>query len=405
MKSRVAIALSGGVDSMYMTWRYRHLDPLAITIDHGLRPTSRDEAVAVGKQMARWGVRHKIVSVTVPGDGLAFEENARNARYKALLDACQTASVSHLLVAHTWDDQMETFWMRLARNSTMFGLRGLREYSLFPMVTREPLTVVRPMLSVPKSSIIEECTREGITWFEDASNHDPQLTHRNQIRLVLASNESLAQDLAALHKQVVRANDLLDSKAREAEELIDFTPDYRNGLATIVSKGDIPSEVLTRYLFYQLGPFVSSKHFHWSYAKLEAFVEKGMQGTLLNLHFKRKGSEISVERTPAARQFREQTVSVSPHAWSLFDNRFWVWLDQPIELVVYNYSHWGSRVVSPLVATSDYNGAPAVVEDGCIVGFPTYLYKPNGIGSFRWHPKHNTYRSVAEPPFAPLSGF
>ena len=48
--SRVAIALSGGIDSMalvYLAKQYLDTGPATITVDHGMRPESSTEALMV----------------------------------------------------------------------------------------------------------------------------------------------------------------------------------------------------------------------------------------------------------------------------------------------------------------------------------------------------------------------
>ena len=69
---RVAVAVSGGRDSMALLllaeiWAHRHAKRLiALTVDHGLRPDSRGEAVQVADWCRARNIAHRIL--TVQGD-------------------------------------------------------------------------------------------------------------------------------------------------------------------------------------------------------------------------------------------------------------------------------------------------------------------------------------------------
>lgn len=180
----LAIAVSGGADSMALalfadTWaRARGGRVTALTVDHGLRRASADEA----RQVARWlkaaGIRHRILCWSPPKTGTVkgaeggrmanLQAAARDARYDLLCGWCRAHAVLHLLLAHHQDDQAETLLLRLARGS---GLDGLAAIS--PLTERATVRLLRPLLSVSKAQLVGYLAARGQAWIDDPSNRDP----------------------------------------------------------------------------------------------------------------------------------------------------------------------------------------------------------------------------------------
>ena len=79
---------------------------------------------------------------------------ARAARYRLLARAARGSGASHILTAHTRDDQAETLLMRLLRGSGIGGLAAMARES-----EREGVFIARPFLNISKSQLI--ATLEG----------------------------------------------------------------------------------------------------------------------------------------------------------------------------------------------------------------------------------------------------
>jgi tRNA(Ile)-lysidine synthase len=177
----LAVAVSGGADSMALTlladtWaRAQGGRVTALTIDHGLRRESADEA----RQVARWlkanRIRHRILRWSPPpapkgkGGRMAnLQAAARDARYDLLCGWCREHAVLHLLLAHHQDDQAETLLLRLARGS---GLDGLAAMS--PLTERAAVRLLRPLLSSSKAQLVGYLEARRQSWIDDPSNRDP----------------------------------------------------------------------------------------------------------------------------------------------------------------------------------------------------------------------------------------
>lgn len=147
----------------------------AATVDHGLRPEGASEAEFVADLCRDLGVPHKTLAVTI-GEG-NLQDNARKARYQALLDWLPRKGEglihgsgwgpSALATAHHADDQAETLLMRLNRGSGLPGLAGIRSATVF---ATHSLPVVRPLLSWRRAELAEIVECAGIAAVSDPSN-------------------------------------------------------------------------------------------------------------------------------------------------------------------------------------------------------------------------------------------
>jgi tRNA(Ile)-lysidine synthase len=139
------------------------------------------------------------------------EESLREARYGFLAKAAAGAGARYVVTAHTADDQVETVLHNLLRGTGLAGLAGV------PRVRQltEAVTLVRPLLDVTRSEVIEYLITLGQAYREDASNQCLDYT-RNRIRhelLPLLEREYNPHVRAAIRR--------LSQIAGEAEALLD----------------------------------------------------------------------------------------------------------------------------------------------------------------------------------------
>jgi tRNA(Ile)-lysidine synthase len=206
----VLVACSGGADSLglLVVAAEAGLEPVAVHVDHGLRPDSARDADVVHDAALRLGARARRVTVQVePGGNL--EARARDARYLALEAVRIEEGASAVLVAHTADDQAETVLLNLMRGSAASGLAG--------MPARRG-HLARPLLGVRRNAVRALVAARGLAPVSDPSNDDPAF-RRNWVRheVLPALNAGVQRDLVpVLTRQaaVLRAEaDLLDELA------------------------------------------------------------------------------------------------------------------------------------------------------------------------------------------------
>ncbi len=221
----IVLAVSGGPDSIALMWlaaRWRRAlarGPrlIAVTVDHGLRAEAAREARDV-KRLARiLDLPHRTVRWrgTKPRAGLPAA--AREARYRLLAQAARVCGATHVLTAHTRDDQAETLLMRMLRGSGIAGLAAMARES-----EREGVRLARPFLSLSKSQLIATLKKAKIDFADDPTNRDLNFT-RPRIRTlmpVLATEGGDASNLARLASRLARANAAVEVLVDGAERYL-----------------------------------------------------------------------------------------------------------------------------------------------------------------------------------------
>ena len=164
-----AVGVSGGADSLALVLMFKREFPqykiVALTVDHGLRPSSRDEAMYVANVMQRFNIEHHILTWEGEKPASGIEEQARIARYNLLCRWCQEHHISYLAIAHHLYDQAETFLMRLERGSGLYGLCAMSEIS-----ERDGVKLIRPFLNTAPEILKTFLNEQKIKWVEDESN-------------------------------------------------------------------------------------------------------------------------------------------------------------------------------------------------------------------------------------------
>ena len=165
----IAAGVSGGADSLALALKLKECGKkvVALTVDHGLRKESAKEAAYVAKVMKKQGIEHHILQWKGIKPTHGVEESAREARYQLMFDFCKNHQIKVLATGHHLRDQAETFLLRLARGSGVFGLSGI-----LPVSDREGITVIRPQLSIAPEELREYLKEKNIQWIEDPMNQD-----------------------------------------------------------------------------------------------------------------------------------------------------------------------------------------------------------------------------------------
>jgi tRNA(Ile)-lysidine synthase len=197
---RIGIAVSGGSDSLAaLVLAVEALGAKAVravTVDHGLRPESAHEAAQVAARCRQMGVAHDTLRWEGPRDG-NLQQAARRARLN-LIGSWARGRVEAVVLAHTRDDQAETFLMRLARGSGVDGLSGMA-----PLRVADGVTWLRPFLTVTREQLREALRARAISWVEDPSNADPAFL-RVRARQAMSQLAPLGIDAATLADTAAR---------------------------------------------------------------------------------------------------------------------------------------------------------------------------------------------------------
>jgi tRNA(Ile)-lysidine synthase len=221
----LVLAVSGGPDSIALMWlaaRWRRAlarGPrlIAVTVDHDLRTEAQREAREVKRLARSLDLPHRTLrwSGAKPKTGLPAA--AREARYRLLAQAARNSGASHILTAHTRDDQAETLLMRLLRGSGIAGLGAMARES-----GRDGVVLARPFLDVSKAQLIATLGRAKLGFADDPTNRDLSFT-RPRLRALmpaLAAEGGDARNLARLASRFARANAALEVLVDGAERYL-----------------------------------------------------------------------------------------------------------------------------------------------------------------------------------------
>jgi tRNA(Ile)-lysidine synthase len=221
----LVLAVSGGPDSIALMWlvaRWRRAlkrgpQLITVTIDHGLRADAAREAREVKHLAKALDLPHRTLrwSGAKPKTGLPAA--ARDARYRLLAKAARAAGATHVLTAHTQDDQAETLLMRMSRGSGIAGLAAMARQS-----QRDGVTLVRPLLNVPKARLVATLKKAKIGFADDPTNRDASFTRPRFRALMpaLAAEGFDARNLTRLAARFARANAALELLVDGAERYL-----------------------------------------------------------------------------------------------------------------------------------------------------------------------------------------
>jgi tRNA(Ile)-lysidine synthase len=189
----LAVGVSGGADSLALTllvdrWaRARGGRITALTVDHGLRAGSSEEAAQVGAWLARHGIEHRVLTWTGLKPAAAIQAVARDARRALLAGYCRDHGILHLLLAHQADDQAETILMRVVAGSGPDGMAGMAA-----IVEQDDVRLLRPLLDVRHEQLVALLREAGQDWIEDPSNRNPRFSRSHLRDNASSPDEALA---------------------------------------------------------------------------------------------------------------------------------------------------------------------------------------------------------------------
>jgi tRNA(Ile)-lysidine synthase len=307
--ARVAVAVSGGADSMALVlmlagWA-RNLDihVAALTVDHQLRPAAAVEAAQVGEWLDARHIQHTTLRWDEGPHARTLARSAQNAaraaRYGLMTAWCAANGCTHLFVAHHADDQVETFLLRLSRGSGVDGLAAMA-----PSTLRDGIVVARPLLGFDKTQLVATCRELGQDWIEDPSN-DSAASARVRFRQAqqILEREGLTRDrLLATVAHLQRAKAALDYAV---SGLLDRAvwDEFGGARIAVAALLEAPEEIALRALARLLtaaggqtyGPRFESLARLYARLTSEPWRDSSLHGCLVS----RDGAQLLIAREPA----------------------------------------------------------------------------------------------------------
>lgn len=294
----------------------------AATVDHGLRQASAREAQFTAAAAACLGLRHQTLLWTGGKPSSGLQNAAREARYALLSSFARDQGFTAIVTAHTQDDQAETLLMRLARGSGVEGLAGIA-----PVSQTGGVSLIRPLLGVPKARLKAYLRSLGETWMEDPSNADPRF-ERIRLRRLAPLLRAAGLDAGAIALSAARMARARDALNRGAAALASASATvHPEGWAEFdtAALAEAPFEIALTLLRQTLAGFGGGAR-PVRATKLEALCAelRGRSGawTLGGCRLRRDGAKLIVMREEGRMAVTE--LHLKPDESKIWDGRFTV---------------------------------------------------------------------------------
>lgn len=181
-KNTYIVGLSGGPDSVYLLHQLvalrtnKNLTLIAAHLNHEWRASAKQDVLFCQQLCAQLNVplvakKASELDYFVKPNG-SKEETGRKLRRFFFEQVAQEHKADGIILAHHADDQIETFFIRLIRGSTIAGLSCMKEQNGL---------YIRPLLNVPKEHIMSFLQEHVLAYVIDPTN-ESQNYLRNRIR-------------------------------------------------------------------------------------------------------------------------------------------------------------------------------------------------------------------------------
>ena len=249
----ILVGFSGGADSTALLHILSRCSEqsgcrlCAAHINHGIRGEEADRDEEFCKAFAeKLGIELFVLHADVPSiakqSGESIETAARRVRYDYFAKIMREQGIRILATAHNANDNLETLIFNIARGSGLGGMCGIPDSR-----PTEGGVVIRPILSMEKSEILEYCEKNSLSFVTDSTNTDTDYT-RNLIRAKIIPIMQEINSGAVRNAQRTCENLREDSLCLESMARW-FVEELRDGYAVEVEKiSGSPASVVNRAL-------------------------------------------------------------------------------------------------------------------------------------------------------------
>jgi tRNA(Ile)-lysidine synthase len=298
---KVLLAVSGGIDSMYMLHRAPELFPGAsLAVAHcnfclrGEESDGDEEFVRAecGKAGLELFVQRFDTSGHASANGISIEMAARELRYAWFRELCRDHGFDAIATAHNANDNAETLILNLLRGTGTKGLRGIpsdvveakssawnsgRPWPLewegptqwegwseaevpgrtFCETESDGMKIVRPLLKVTRDEIRRWMEQKGFEWREDSTNAENEVKRnkiRNRVFPVFAEiNPSFVRTLGEDIERIRQTDDIADDYYREAaSHIVRIAPEAASGAILEISVTGLLALKHWRYVLWRI---------------------------------------------------------------------------------------------------------------------------------------------------------
>ena len=224
-QDKIIVGVSGGADSICLLFVLMELqkwipfEMMVVHVNHQLRGEAAKADAAYVEEICR---KHHIFCVTYSENieliaknrKQSTEEAGRDVRREKFREAMWQYGANKIALAHHKNDNVETFFMNLARGTGLKGMGGIRP------VKGE---IIRPLLCLERGEIEQYLQEKQITYCVDQTNAGDDYT-RNRIRnhvlpyLEQKVNARTVNHVSEAMRQLCQLQDYLHEQMQKAFE-------------------------------------------------------------------------------------------------------------------------------------------------------------------------------------------
>lgn len=282
------VSLSGGVDSMVMSYFLKYIGIIninAIHINYNNREECSDECNILNqwcnfiniklyirkiieinrKDMMEWNMRD------------LYETYTRDVRYNSYIH-CPNENVNknNIFLGHNHDDQFENIFTNIVSESHYLNLRGMKTNTIQKFKDKE-ITFIRPMLDIPKQIIYKIASYIGIPYFKDST---PKWSQRGKIR------DNVRPQIKNWDNRAITSFFKLSDNLGDLMRIAENTAKYMSSQIKLtktfeINLNEIQPKIFYELLFNHLEIQMTQKSIHVFYEKLE-FIKKNKEKYKIN---------------------------------------------------------------------------------------------------------------------------
>ncbi len=208
---KILLAVSGGKDSVFMVdvlFKIKNILNFEIGIahiNHQIRKNSLNDELFVQNLAKKYNLPFFCIKLNLQNLNSNIESIARTERYNSLQQIADENNYNKIATAHSQNDNIETFFIKLYRGTSIEGLESIN------LIKNN---IIRPILNITTEEIYEYLKINNLDYVFDESNDDTKFL-RNYIRHNLIpnidiENYSIKTHILNLIEQVKNQNEYFE---------------------------------------------------------------------------------------------------------------------------------------------------------------------------------------------------
>jgi len=208
---KILLAVTGGKDSVFMVdvlFKIKNILNFEIGIahiNHQIRKNSLNDELFVQNLAKKYNLPFFCIKLNLQNLNSNIESIARTERYNSLQQIADENNYNKIATAHSQNDNIETFFIKLYRGTSIEGLEAIN------LIKNN---IIRPILNITTEEIYEYLKINNLDYVFDESNDDTKFL-RNYIRHNLIpnidiENYSIKTHILNLIEQVKNQNEYFE---------------------------------------------------------------------------------------------------------------------------------------------------------------------------------------------------